>query len=82
MKASLKVFAAAVMFMAVSGSLHSQNHEFKQVEEPVDGGYSCTVTTNCFNIGGKVSGTVGCTGTKKCERGTGYVECDGKRTSC
>lgn len=47
-------------------------------------GYSCTATTNCS--GGVTSGSVSCTGTVKCERGhdgwTGWVKCDGKKTSC
>lgn len=41
-----------------------------------DGGYSCTVTTNC--IGGSVS----CTGTSSCSRTDSSVTCDGHTTNC
>ncbi|MDA3878837.1 MAG: hypothetical protein PF436_00480 [Prolixibacteraceae bacterium] len=39
--------------------------------------YSCTVTTACPPFKDKIS----CTGTN-CERGSGYVKCDGNRTEC
>lgn len=46
------------------------------------GGYSCTVTSNCFMLsGGGISGTVSCTGTE-CVRGFGWVMCNKKITSC
>ena len=38
-------------------------------------GYSCTVTSTCMN------GSVSCTGTS-CSRGTGWVECNGRKTNC
>ena len=57
------------------------------------GGYSCTVTTNCYDFTmSHIMGTISCSG-KECSRGiekTGtfiihenpYVECDGHRTKC
>ena len=50
-------------------------------------GYSCSVTSTCFGLGGE-AGSVSCTGTTKCERGSGglfsnpWVKCDGRKTSC
>ena len=57
------------------------------------GGYSCTVSTNCYNYSmTHILGTISCSG-QKCSRGTEttgtfivheipYVECDGHRTKC
>lgn len=50
------------------------------------GGYRCSVSSNCYGVGG-VSGSVSCTGST-CSRGSGgafskpWVECDGRKTSC
>jgi len=46
------------------------------------GGYSCTVTSNCFNWGGQIVGSVSCTGTESCSRGYEWVKCDGIKTEC
>jgi hypothetical protein len=40
-----------------------------------DGGYSCSVTSECY------SGSVSCTG-QVCSRGSGWVKCDGNKTEC
>jgi hypothetical protein len=41
-----------------------------------EGGYSCTVTTQC------VGGSISCTGTESCSRTTVSVTCDGHTTNC
>lgn len=53
-----------------------------------EAGYSCTVSSKCFNLIGQETGEVSCTG-KKCSGGnTGlwgsepWVECDGNKTTC
>lgn len=40
------------------------------------GGYSCTVTTTCFD------GSISCTGTRSCKRTVYSVTCDGHTTTC
>ena len=46
-----------------------------------ESGYSCSVSTNCYNLWGALMGSVACTGTK-CSRGSSWVKCDGKTTEC
>jgi len=54
----------------------------KIAQASAEGGYSCTASSNCFNIMGTVTGSVSCTGTQSCSRGTGWVKCDGHKTEC
>ncbi len=88
------VFALALVAIIGYGINKNQNVEqlsdlalqnveaLAQEEGGTGGGYSCSVTSNCFSIlSGQVLGSVSCSG-KNCERGTGYVKCDGKRTEC
>jgi len=56
-----------------SGNLNLANVEALAQGE---GGYSCSVTTNCM------SGSVSCTGVVSCERSPSWVKCDGKKTYC
>lgn len=59
------------------GKLSINPEKVIQNEELVNlrGGYSCSVTSTCG------SGSVSCSG-QVCERGTGWVKCDGKKTVC
>jgi hypothetical protein len=41
-----------------------------------DGGYSCSVTSECWG-----DSSVSCTG-QVCSRGSGWVKCDGNKTEC
>lgn len=45
-------------------------------------GYSCSASSDCYNWGGQKVGSVSCTGTSSCSRGSGWVKCDGKKTEC
>ena len=46
-----------------------------------DGGYSCTVSKDCFSPSCGNS-TISCSGTIKCKVKPTYVECDNKKTYC
>jgi len=76
LKKSLKLFSA-VVFAAVTVVCLSSS-----VESGEGSGYSCTVTTNCYNHSGQVGGSVSCTGTRECKRGSSFVQCDGIPTYC
>ncbi len=54
-----------------------------------EGGYQCNASSTCTKKEYKNGnweevpyGTVGCTGEDECSSGEGWVECDGKRSSC
>lgn len=65
--------------------------DIEALGDPENGNTSCTATSNCFDLSGKLVGSVSCTG-KVCTRGVEkgglfgrdvpYVECDGQRTRC
>ncbi|MDC2382185.1 hypothetical protein PO144_09165, partial [Bacteroides ovatus] len=51
-----------------------------------DGQYSCTASTDCYNMIGQKDGSVSCSG-NVCSRGSDWsgkrwVECDGNKTYC
>ncbi|PIF06704.1 MAG: hypothetical protein CSA36_00480 [Draconibacterium sp.] len=82
-------FIAATMFLNFSKSSKLNTRQidlssFMKIAkaDAEGGGYSCTVYSNCFNIAGTVTGSVSCTGTESCSRGTGWVKCDGHKTEC
>ncbi|MEY8687492.1 NVEALA domain-containing protein [Bacteroides sp. AN502(2024)] len=46
-----------------------------------ESGYSCSATANCY-YGGRVEGSVSCTGKVSCTSGYEYVKCDGRTNYC
>jgi len=80
LKKSLKLFSA-VVFAAVTVVCLSS---FIERGEGSSSGYSCTVTVNCYDYSGRVTGTVSCTSNtpQGCQRGDGFVICDGYTTHC
>jgi uncharacterized protein YxeA len=94
MKKVIKFILGGIVVVAIAGfamfnmSLNQQNQHLSvlslagllslsQTETP----YSCTVTTNCTNGLGTVTGTVSCTGTI-CSRSSTWVQCNGNKTNC
>jgi hypothetical protein len=81
-------FIAATMFLNFSKSSKINAHQIdlssliKIAKADAEGsGYSCTATSTCFNVFG-TEGSVSCTGTSSCSRGSEWVKCDGKKTEC
>jgi hypothetical protein len=81
---------ATTMFLNTSTSksnrcqidLNSLAKIAKANSEGGSSGYSCTVSSNCFNLMGTVTGSVSCKGSITCKRDYQWVECDGQRTKC
>lgn len=71
----------ALVAMISVGAYAQQTDDQEDPEGNGGGGTSCTVTSKCFGIFGGEEGSVSCTG-KVCERGSGYVICDGQKTKC
>ena len=74
LKKSLKLFSAAVLVAVIVVCLSS----FIESGEGSGSGYSCTVTTNCYDDNGRSGGSVSCTGEFSCVRGADFVICDNK----
>ena len=58
----------------------------ESLAEGEDGQYSCTASTDCYNMIGQKDGSVSCSG-NVCSRGSDWsgkrwVECDGNKTYC
>ncbi len=88
MKIKYAIIAATILVAATVTSVRAFKESTPLFEvnmevlaEGENGGYSCTVTSNCYSIFGSNEGSVSCTGSQ-CERGYGWVECDGHRTNC
>jgi len=84
----IKIVSVFVVLIVSVWGVCSQNNEIEipnvmldDIEalatDGSDSGYSCSVTSNCAGNTGSVS----CTG-QICERGLGWVKCDGKKTVC
>lgn len=85
MKKNLISIIGIVMILGCAASAMAQvtdEHDENNNEQGGGTGYSCTVSSNCYNFWGNlVDGSVSCTG-KKCERGYEWVKCDDKKTEC
>ena len=92
MKKKMMGFIAIVAIVAVTGynAYTSQNNmklssltlaNVEALANDGESGYSCSATANCY-YGGRVEGSVSCTGKTSCTSGYGYVTCDGRTSSC
>lgn len=92
MKKKIMGFVAIVAIAVTSGyNVYTSQNNMKLSDLPlanvealandVESGYSCSATANCY-YGGRVEGSVSCTGKTSCTSGYGYVTCDGRTSSC
>ena len=75
----------AVLFLVLGGFLVGVLTR-QAVSAPV-AAYSCTVSIDCKDSSDNVESTISCTGVQTCTYGAdnstpGWVECDGKKTTC
>lgn len=88
----IEIIAAITIVVVVAGIsvlCSKQKHFLSEVAlaniealaNPEESGYSCSATANCY-FGGRVEGSVSCSGTVSCISGYEYVICDGRTSYC